>query len=233
MGVFDRIIEISPDDHMVKVIKGQSYLRWKGSTIVLSDALKKIPRDWDDNGMATYGRYTALRVERRYREALAMLDSAQSELSWDAFVHHPKSLMRAEILHSLGETREARRYYEQARRELSSRSAANPRDASIHAALGLAYAGLGMKREAIREADMAIELSRSSRRAETAMMGLGIEVFGRVGELDRAFEMIELMLSMQSGREITLPYLRVWPGFDPLRKDPRFDELLRRFTQPG
>ena len=233
MGVFDRIIEISPDDHMVKVIKGQSYLRWKGSTIVLSDALKKIPRDWDDNGMATYGRYTALRVERRYREALAMLDSAQSELSWDALVHHPKSLMRAEILHSLGETREARRYYEQARREMSSRSAANPRDASIHAALGLAYAGLGMKREAIREADMAIELSRSSRRAETAMMGLGIEVFGRVGELDRAFEMIELMLSMQSGREITLPYLRVWPGFDPLRKDPRFDELLRRFTQPG
>jgi serine/threonine-protein kinase len=116
---------------------------------------------------------------------------------------------------------------------MSASSAARPRDASIHAALGLAYAGLGRKREAIREADLAIELSRAPSRAATAMMGIGIETFGLTGELDRAFEMIELMLSMQSGREITLPFLRVWPGFDPLRNDPRFDELLRRFTEPG
>lgn len=233
MGVFDRIIRISPDDHMVKVIKGQSYLRWKGSTTVLSDALRSIPPDWDDDGMATYGRYTALRVERRYRDALVMLDSARTELSRDGLVYHPKSLMRAEMYHALGETRAARRHYEEARREMSATSAANPRDPSIHAALGLAYAGLGMKREAIREADLAIDLSRASSRAATAMMGIAIEILGRTGELDRAFEMIELMLSMQSGREITLPFLRVWPGFDPLRKDPRFDELLRRFTEPG
>lgn len=233
MKVFDRIIEISPDDHMVKVIKGQSYLRWKGSTAELWAAFRTIPRDWDEGGMGTYGRYTALRVDRRYRDALAMLDSARTELSSDALVHHPKSLMRAEMHRALGESRVARRYYEQAVREMSASSRARPQDASIHAALGLAYAGLGMKRDAIREADLAIELSRSQTRAETAMMGIGIETFALTGEHDRAFEMIELMLSMQSGREITLPFLRVWPGFDPLRKNPRFEELLRRFTEPG
>jgi hypothetical protein len=64
----------------------------------------------------------------------------------------------------------------------------------------------------------------------TAFMGLAIEVFAHVGEFDRAFEMIELLLSMPSGREITVPFLRVWPGFDPLRADPRFAKLLERFT---
>ena len=61
-------------------------------------------------------------------------------------------------------------------------------------------------------------------------MGLAIEVFAHVGEFDRAFEMIELLLSMPSGREITVPFLRVWPGFDPLRRDPRFAQLIERFS---
>jgi hypothetical protein len=38
------------------------------------------------------------------------------------------------------------------------------------------------------------------------------------------------MLTMPTGREITIPYLRVWPSFDPLRKDPRFDEVIRRYA---
>jgi hypothetical protein len=35
---------------------------------------------------------------------------------------------------------------------------------------------------------------------------------------------------MPAGREVTIPFLRVWPGFDPLRSDPRFDQLLERFA---
>jgi hypothetical protein len=36
---------------------------------------------------------------------------------------------------------------------------------------------------------------------------------------------------MPAGREVTLSYLRVWPGFDPLRADPRFEQLLARFAR--
>ena len=106
------------------------------------------------------------------------------------------------------------------------------RDGSIHAALGLVYAGLNRKREAIAESERAMNITKLSKNAgfATAYMGLAIEVFGRVGESDRAFEMIELMMTMPAGREVTIPFLRVWPGYNSLKKDPRFDALLKRFA---
>jgi hypothetical protein len=60
-------------------------------------------------------------------------------------------------------------------------------------------------------------------------MGVAVEVLARVGETDDALDLVELLFSTHAGREITVPYLRVWPGFDPLRNDPRFEALLVRF----
>ena len=119
-----------------------------------------------------------------------------------------------------------------ARALMADSAAAHPNDPSIHAALGLALAGLGLKRDAISEAERAMEIEPVSKnsRAATAHMGIAVEIFARVGELDRAFETLELLLSMPSGREASIPFLRVWPGFDPLRSDPRFDQLLERFS---
>jgi serine/threonine-protein kinase len=230
LKMWDRLIQVAPRDHEVKLIKGQSYLRWKGSTDVLFAELRSIPPDWDARGMATFARYTAYRTTRRYSDGLVMLSRAKTSLSRDGLVYHPKQLIAAELYYGLGDMHAARRLYDEARRLLVDSLAAHPPDGSIHAALGLAYAGLGRKRDAIREAERAIELGRGNNRAATAFRGLAVETFGRIGELDRAFQLIELLLTMPAGREITVPYLRVWPGFDPLRTDPRFNQLLDRFT---
>jgi hypothetical protein len=61
-------------------------------------------------------------------------------------------------------------------------------------------------------------------------MGGAVEVFAAAGEIDASLDLLELLFSMPAGREATVPFLRVWPGFDPLRGDPRFEELLVRFT---
>ncbi|HUQ46917.1 MAG TPA: protein kinase [Gemmatimonadaceae bacterium] len=232
LRLYNRLIEISPEDNLARIIKGHSFLRWKGSADTLAAEMRKVPLSWDNQGMATYGRYTALRVQRRYREGLEMLDRAPADLSWDTHVYHPKSLMRADMYAGLGDSISARRNYDIARRLLLDSLADDPNAAPIHSALGLAYAGLGRKREAIAEAERAMQIAPISKNSPmaTAFMGTAIETFAKVGERDRALQMIELLLSMPSGREVTVPFLRVWPGFDPLRSDPRFAQLLERFT---
>jgi predicted Zn-dependent protease len=117
-----------------------------------------------------------------------------------------------------------------ARALLADSVEAHPDNASIHAALGLAYAGLGRRREAVEQAQRAIDLVPLAKNTPgaTAFMGISVEILARVGELDEAFERLELLFQIPAGREVTIPFLRVWPGFDPLRADPRFEQLLAR-----
>jgi Flp pilus assembly protein TadD len=232
MRAFNRAIALDPGFHMAKVIKGQSYLRWKGTADTLAVAMETVPLDWDPGGMATYARYTAFSVQRRYADGLAMLDRSRSELSSDEVVYQPTSLMRARLYEALGDRNAARANYAAARSFLEDSVEAHPTDPSMRMALGLAYAGLGRTADALREARRAMTLAPIASHTGNAMAAMGgaVEVFAEVGEVDAALDLLELLFSMPAGREVSVALLRVWPGFDPLRKDPRFEELLARFA---
>ena len=47
MRAFDHAIALAPEDHTIKMIKGQAYLRWKGIADTLAAAMERIPPDWD------------------------------------------------------------------------------------------------------------------------------------------------------------------------------------------
>ena len=232
MRAFDRAIALTPDNRMLRVIKGHTYLRWRGTVDTLAAVLRSVPAAWDPNGMTTWARYTVLRVQRRWADALAMLDSSRSALSQDDFVYQPTALLRAQCYDALGDRERARSFYDAARAMLADSVRAQPSDPRIRVVLGLAYASLGMVPDAVREARRAMELAPLSENSPgaTAFMGMAVEVFGRAGELDAAFELLELLFAMPAGREVTIPFLRLWPGFDPLRNDPRFSQLLQRFA---
>ena len=232
MRAFNRAIALAPEDHAITLVKGQAYLRWKGTADTLAAVMERIPPDWDPGGAATYSRFTALWVQRRYADGIAMLDRSRSELYRDAFIYQPKSLMRARLYESMGERKLAQASHATARSILQDSVDAHPADPHIRVALGLAYAGLGRTADALREARRAIELAPTARGADvaTVVMGDAAEVFAKVGEIDAALELLELLFSMPAGRTVSVALLRVWPGFDPLRKDPRFEELLTRFA---
>ena len=100
-------------------------------------------------------------------------------------------------------------------------------------ALGLAYAGLRRRADAMREARTATEIVplTESTPIATAFMGGAVEIYARLGEADAALELIEMLLAMPAGREISVPLLRVDPVYDKLRSDPRFNALLDRFSR--
>lgn len=161
-----------------------------------------------------------------------MLDRARPGISRDGLIYHPASLMRAEIYADMGDLPKARTYYEAARAVLEDSAAAHPRNASIRATLGLAYAALNRRSDAIRAAHQAMELAPLAQRHPdaTAFIGVAVEVLARTRSFDEAFDRLELLFAMPAGREMTVPWLRLWPGFDPLRSDPRYQQLLDRYA---
>lgn len=56
-----------------------------------------------------------------------------------------------------------------------------------------------------------------------------VYLYGATGELDHAFEWLQ---EAYESRDSGLFFLRVLPLYDPLRSDPRFDEILRRIGIP-
>jgi eukaryotic-like serine/threonine-protein kinase len=231
LRALDRVIELRPDDNVVALLRGHAYLGWKGTADTLLAIASRLPVGWDTAGAATHAKYTALRAQRRYADALAMLDQSRSEVGRLVLPFRPRSLMRAEMHHGLGQSAAARAQYDTARALLEDTLAKYTRVPQIRLALALAYAGLDRVEDAVREANLALETAAPTRGpAGTHYMAMAVEVFARVGEPDRAFDLLELLFTMPTGRIVSVPLLRIWPGFDPLRGDPRFDQLLERFA---
>jgi TolB-like protein/Tfp pilus assembly protein PilF len=103
-------------------------------------------------------------------------------------------------------------------------SAPQPFSALILGHLGNAYARAGQKAEAQKLLQKLIELSKQ---------GLGTWevalVYAGLGDKDRAFEWLEKAYQVH---DKGLIYLKVDPPLDPLRSDPRFQDLLRRMNFP-
>ncbi len=235
---WDQVIALDSSLPFPQIIRGFCYLR-NGNLDSLDAAISRIPLGRDPRGLTIYAHYTAHAVRRRHAEALASLDSARSPIvfdgppgSVDGLLYRPIVLLRALTLERMGDSTNARSAYVTAKSFLEDSVAAHPKAASMRVALGISYAGLGRKGDAIREAHAAIELFPVSEHSSTAAahMGGAVEIYARLGETDAALELIELLLSMPAGREVSVPLLRLDPTFDPLRADPRFEALLARFS---
>lgn len=121
--------------------------------------------------------------------------------------------------------------FQATRDELKQKLDADPVNPKLLSALGIVDAALGRKNDAIQEARRAVELRPIS---EDAVEGpdhaysLAV-VYARTNEPDLAFEQLAI-LAKTSSIFASYGYFAVEPGFDPLRKDPRFDKLLAQLA---
>jgi tetratricopeptide (TPR) repeat protein len=90
--------------------------------------------------------------------------------------------------------------------------------------LGRAYAMAGRKAEAQKVLDQLIALSKQR---YVAPKNVAL-VYAALGEKDKAFEWLEK--SFQDHSVCVALGVKSFPGFDPLRSDPRFADLLRRMN---
>ncbi len=101
--------------------------------------------------------------------------------------------------------------------------------AEMNTSLGQIYADLGRDSLAIKEA---IEYSAAIPISRDAVMGTEITVqlaktYTRVGEVDRAVDLLDTLLSIPS--DLTVAWLRGHPDWDPLRDHARFRALMKKY----
>jgi serine/threonine-protein kinase len=164
--------------------------------------------------------------DRRYEDAIGHLSSGFPEvISWH-FRFIPRAQLYAEV-HALMQRDDlARAYYDSARISVYNRLQNQPDDPRLHRALGIAYAGLGRKQEAIEEGRKGVELLPVSKEAERGYYGEWdlARIYTMVGEYDAALDRLEYLVSIPG--ELTPAWLRIDPTWDPLRRHPRFQRLV-------
>ncbi len=99
--------------------------------------------------------------------------------------------------------------------------------------LGWAYAYLGRHKDAIREAEKAVQLLPVSKDAyDGAKMVESLALlYTVVGEHDAAIDQLEYLLTIPS--LISVPRLKFQPVWEPLRQHPRFKRLLEKHGGEG
>ncbi|MDH5705738.1 MAG: protein kinase [Candidatus Aminicenantes bacterium] len=221
---FDRATMIEPDKIYSQLAKARIPYLARGNTQETRALLGTFPHSqvtevtWFNIGM----------FDRNYQEILERLDFLPYESFEENYYFFHRDLAYASVYHAMNELSSMRTHAERARAVLEGLIEERPGDARLYAALGLAYAYLGMEHEAVREGTRAVELYPVSKDAfggPRYILSLA-EIYEVVGLYEQAISLLEYLMSVPAGNIISGPVLRLDPQWDPLRGHPNFLRLV-------
>lgn len=223
----DRAIELAPDQNWPYLYRAISYFAWKGPRPEGRAALASVDHDY---GWYSWGMYNLEVAEGNWDAAFELVAALPDGWSILKMEVAPKELFEAFMHQYLGDAALASTKYKAAVSALEKELAKHPDDARYHSALGMALAGTGEKERAVRMGVKATELLSYAKDA-----GYGINpiydlavTYTLIGDFDKAFEQLEFNLSHPG--YLTITWVENDIRYAPLRKDPRYAALLKKYA---
>jgi hypothetical protein len=172
--------------------------------------------------------------------ALAERDATLAQIASDAHgensidlgdeVFLSRSFVEGFVARMTSDKGKARSAFAAARAEQQKCVEAQANDSQALGLLGLIDAGLGRKEEALREGRRAVELAAKDPFEGVRRVANLAMIAAWVGDKDLAFEQLESIIHRPS--PLSYGGLKLFPWWDPLRGDPRFEKLLEEAKQP-
>jgi len=227
IAVLDRALAIEPDDVDTKVALAAVQFHWKADTRPLHQAiasiratnpgaLPSVANDWLSCALA----------EDDLVAARNALDAFGEIPLTDYAVHLNRPLMEGILARMSNDDNKAHAAFVAARADQEKIVQAQPNYGPVFCVLGLIDAGLGRKEEALREGRRAVELLPAEKDAINGplMIEYLAMIAGWVGGKDLACE--QLPTAIRPPSPISYGQLKLLPFWDPLRGDPRFEQIV-------
>jgi serine/threonine-protein kinase len=232
---YNHALEINPEYVAVKIRLACLEVFRNANPAAGRRILETIPARLDSDGEVALTRWDMAMLERNYAAAENILRDLPAEKfnTRDA----PKTYYQGRTALARGDKESAQRYFAATIPDFEKWVREAPNDMRRHALIGLVYAYLRRKEDAIREASRAVELEPESQNAFHGALAAGhlAMVYALIGEQDPAITLIERLLSTPGPfagprtdlpSDITLADLRLRWEWDSLRSNPRFQKIL-------
>jgi tetratricopeptide (TPR) repeat protein len=228
---YRRALEITPDELELKT--GLAYLEivQNNNPAGGRNILQSIPSARVPNEELISVRWDLAMLERNYASA----DKILADSGLENLKGFPITFYQGRTALARGDAESAQRYFAAALPAFEGRVRDNPDEPERRARLGLLYAYMQKKEDAIREGRLVVAMEPESRNAfhGTAWEAYLALVYALVGEQDQAITLIEHLLStpgpiqwLDHPQNITLAELRLRWEWDSLRSNPRFQKIL-------
>jgi TolB-like protein/Tfp pilus assembly protein PilF/predicted Ser/Thr protein kinase len=226
-AVLDRLLAIEPNDADTQVWRAFVEFDWKADTRSLHQVIDEIrvknPAALQRVGDSWF--YCALAERDAAAAANAIAALGENRVGNEVATYSPLYL-EGLVARTTGDNDKARIAFTAARAEQEKRVQAHPDDAGALSVLGLIDAALGRKEEALREGWRAIELLPVEK---DTMNGGRIVVYlamiaSWVGDKDLACR--QLAKAIRYPTAPSYGQLKLLPTWDPLRGDPRFENIV-------
>ncbi len=230
VDISDRAIELAPEDAWPYLYKAFALLGGRGAVAETRAVLDMVPKE---HSWAPLVMYWQDFYERKYENAIENL-TANARGGWirTKVWAMPISLQNAYAYRLMGQMEKAREEYEAARIALEEAVRKSPDDQRYHGSLGIAYAGLDRKVEAVREGTLAASLLPMEMDAMYGIRPLQdlAQIYTLLGDVDSAVAQLDVLLSRPTW--LAVEWIKVDPTWDDIRGTPQFEALLKKHESP-
>ncbi len=226
---YKKSISLAPDQQMAYQELAYNTLLWKGDLDEAKNIIEKMPKD--ENPESFWYWIELDLIDRNYQKALARLESTSLKTVAFQSIYRPVEQYIGQVYYLMNKPKPSNINYDLARVRLEEEIREQPDDPRIHSSLGIVYAMLGRKEDAIREGKLGVDIYPISKDALVGPVRVVdlAQIYTILEMYDEAIDHLEHLLSIPC--LLSRPLLKMHPKWDPLRGHPRFKKLLEKYPE--